>query len=398
VQDGVTLTLVPGLAGARMDSNLSGSTGTFTLGSNAGLLRLGSPGNGGVNATFDTGTNGGIIRAGGTTLNLGALAGAAGTRIEAQDGAGPGTDTVSLGGKNVDATFNGVVADGVNAAPRTAAVTKIGTGTQTLAGTNLYSGATTVTAGVLRVTGSVAQSSGVTVNGGVFEAAATQTLTALTVNDGGTALVSPHAGATTTLKTKNLTLAGTGAVDLGTGAMVVDYDPGNSPIAAIKSAIGYGYASGTWKGPGIRSAAAAATAGRGIGYGESSEIVGAAGGTFLGQQVDGDAVLTRFTLLGDTNLDGAVDFIDLAKLAQSYNSPANLWTQGDFNLDGAVDFLDLAAMAQNYNQALPASALAGTSAQFQADVASAFAQVPEPGMLGVMSLGGLGLLARRRKR
>ena len=55
---------------------------------------------------------------------------------------------------------------------------------------------------------------------------------------------------------------------------------------------------------------------------------------------------------GDANRDGAVDFNDLAILAQHYNTiGGNTWDTGDFNGDGNVDFEDLAAMAQNYNTA-----------------------------------------------
>jgi hypothetical protein len=63
-------------------------------------------------------------------------------------------------------------------------------------------------------------------------------------------------------------------------------------------------------------------------------------------------------LAGDLNLDGVVDFLDLAMMSQDYNKPvstaalgdANLaWQQGDLNNDGVVDFNDMAIMAQNYN-------------------------------------------------
>jgi autotransporter-associated beta strand protein len=412
VQSGVTLTIAPGAVGSRLDSNLSGSVGTFSLGANSGVLRLGSPGSGGVNATFDAGTNGGIIRAGNTTVNLGALTGAAGTRVEAQDSAGPGTDTISVGGKNVDATFNGVIADGVNTtAARTAAVTKVGTGVQTLAGVNTYTGETTVNAGTLRVTGSIASSSGVTVNDGVYDAATTQTLKSLTVTGTGLAQVSSTGAATTVLKTANLVVdtnssaTNTAAVDLGTHAMVVDYAAGNSPLASIKAAVKSGYASGAWTGPGIRSVAAAASASAGsrnraVGYGEASALYGAAGGNFLGQSVDGDAIVLRYTVAGDATLDGTVNFDDLLSLAKNYNSSgaAVTYAQGDFDYNDTVNFDDLLVLAKNYNQALPAASLAQFSPAFQADVAAAFAQVPEPATAGVLAAGCIGLMVRRRRR
>jgi autotransporter-associated beta strand protein len=393
----VTLTIVPPAIGARFDSNLSLALGTFTLGTNSGSVQMGSPGLGGVNATFDTGSNGGILRAGGTTLNLGALTGAAGTRVEAQTSAGPATDTISIGGKNVDATFNGVIADGINANPRPASVTKVGTGIQTLAGVNTFSGTTTVNAGVLRVTGSIAQSSGVAVNaGGVFDAAATQTIKGLTVNTGGTARVSAGGGlGLTVLKTSALTIADGGALDVASNGVIVDYTTeggGTSPFAAIRAAVAAGAAPPGSTAPVIRSSSGA------VGYAESSDVLGPTGGMFMGQEVDGEAVLIRHTLSGDATLNGSVDFNDLARLAQNYNvlDGTMSWDKGDFTHDGNVDFNDLAAMAQNYNSTLPTPALAGFSAEFRADVEAAFAQVPEPAAMGVLSLGA-SLFARRRR-
>jgi hypothetical protein len=82
-----------------------------------------------------------------------------------------------------------------------------------------------------------------------------------------------------------------------------------------------------------------------------------------GGQLDGDANGTPgpdfdfnfFVLTGDANHDGSVDFLDLAKLAQSYNIADGLrtYSTGDFNYDGNTDFLDLALLAQRYNTALP---------------------------------------------
>jgi hypothetical protein len=84
-----------------------------------------------------------------------------------------------------------------------------------------------------------------------------------------------------------------------------------------------------------------------------------------GGQLDGDGNGTQgpdfnfnfFFLTGDANHDGSVDFLDLAKLAQSYNiaDGPRTYSTGDFNYDGNTDFLDLALLAQRYNTALPAA-------------------------------------------
>jgi T5SS/PEP-CTERM-associated repeat protein len=106
-------------------------------------------------------------------------------------------------------------------------------------------------------------------------------------------------------------------------------------------------------------------------------------------------------LLGDATLDGATDFNDLAKLAQNYNAVVtggDPWLAGDFTGDGSVDFLDLAKLAQNYNTSLPAAPIPGAAAGFEADLARAFATVPEPNALAFPAIGAISMLVCRRRR
>jgi MYXO-CTERM domain-containing protein len=139
-----------------------------------------------------------------------------------------------------------------------------------------------------------------------------------------------------------------------------------------------------------------------VGYALAADVLPFTNGTtdtFLGTTVDKNTVIARYTLSGDVNLDGAVDFLDLARLAQSYNvtDGTRQWSTGDFNFDGNTDFLDLAKLAQNYNTALPGP-LAGASSDFNADLARAFASVPEPG-IGLFGAATVcGLIGRRRRR
>jgi autotransporter-associated beta strand protein len=88
----------------------------------------------------------------------------------------------------------------------------------------------------------------------------------------------------------------------------------------------------------------------------------------------------KLTLAGDTNLDGRVDFTDLVALAQNYNAPDDgyFWDDGDFNYDHIINFADLVLLAQNYNQAfIPAASVPGAPAEFDRDLAAAFAAVPD---------------------
>ena len=61
-------------------------------------------------------------------------------------------------------------------------------------------------------------------------------------------------------------------------------------------------------------------------------------------------------LLGDANLDGTVNAVDLNKLGQSWLSSPNAWQWGDFNADGIVDTGDLDELAQNWLMSIPAAA------------------------------------------
>ncbi|MGC4075159.1 MAG: autotransporter-associated beta strand repeat-containing protein [Nibricoccus sp.] len=82
------------------------------------------------------------------TVPIGALSGVSTANFRGSSTAGR-TITWSIGGKNLDTTFPGAIAN--NTGP--AAITKVGTGTLTLTGTNTYTGATTVSNGTLLLNG-----------------------------------------------------------------------------------------------------------------------------------------------------------------------------------------------------------------------------------------------------
>jgi autotransporter-associated beta strand protein len=89
---------------------------------------------------------GGLVAAtsGASAINLGALSGS-GTATNSQSGA---ATTFSVGSLNESTTFSGTLLDGSGIS----ALTKVGTGTLVLSGTNSYLGGTMVVAGKLRVT------------------------------------------------------------------------------------------------------------------------------------------------------------------------------------------------------------------------------------------------------
>ena len=89
----------------------------------------------------------------------------------------------------------------------------------------------------------------------------------------------------------------------------------------------------------------------------------------------------KSTLVGDTNLDGEVQFDDFLALSANFGQ-AGGWAEGDFDADERVDFLDFLALAENFGQSVPAAAAA----------------VPEPTASLMAAFGILGLIGFRKRR
>jgi len=241
-------------------------------------------------------------------------------------------------------------------------INKVGGGTAVLSGALTYTGDTTVSAGTLVLGSSIVTSSAINVSD-----SATATLTA---------------GGGKVIKTPAISIAASGKLDLNDNAMIVDYS-GATSLAGIRKLIIAGSISSS-----------AITSNTGLGYGEASEVLSPAGGTFADQAVDGTAVLVRYTLQGDATLDRTVGFDDLVKVAQNYGG-AGIWSSGDFSGDGTVGFEDLVKVAQDYGGTLPTAAIPSAAANFQNDLAAAFAPVPEPSLPWAI---GFAVLTLRRRR
>jgi hypothetical protein len=109
------------------------------------------------------------------------------------------------------------------------------------------------------------------------------------------------------------------------------------------------YDGGLWNDPGLTSSIARSSAGvTALGYGEASAL---GLSTFDGLTLGGNAVLIKYTLVGDDNLDGTVNFNDFSIL-QTHYGQAGDWADGDFNYDGTVNFSDFSALQNNYGQTL----------------------------------------------
>jgi autotransporter-associated beta strand protein len=168
-------------------------TGSTTI--SAGTLQVGIAN--AIPSTSDV-TDSATLDLDGNSDAIGALSGS-GTVTSSV--AGPVTLTV--GATNDSGTFTGVIEDDGDSV----ALTKTGTGTETLSGVNTYAGATTVTAGTLLVNGSLASGSAVSVSSGATLGGGTTTTSGTvggTVSDSGT--ISPG---------QSYGSAGTGILDTG---------------------------------------------------------------------------------------------------------------------------------------------------------------------------------------
>lgn len=186
--------------------NMSGFRGTLSADAISNVRF--NPSTGSAEATFDLGNTATLLnnRNGGLTIQLGALIGGPKAILQGASSANSLT-TYVIGGKNLDTTFAGRITEVIPA--RTAAITKVGTGTFTLSGANTYNGATLVNAGTLLVnntSGSGTGSNSVTVNASGTLGGTGFIRGPVTVNSDGA--IAPGSGGVGTLTLRsNLTLA-----------------------------------------------------------------------------------------------------------------------------------------------------------------------------------------------
>jgi streptogramin lyase len=177
---------------------------------------------------------------------------------------------------------------------------------------------------------------------------AEQRIGPLSIASGGSATLVP--GRSASLTVTSLDIAGAGRLDVNDNDLIVDYST-TSPIGAVQSLLAAGYHGGAWDGNGISTSLGNAST-FALGVAEASDVT--PGGTFDGQAIDHTAVIVKFTLYGDANLDGSVNIFDLNPLLAHLNRPGS-WTTGDFNYNNQVDIFDLSPLLANYNHTLPAA-------------------------------------------
>lgn len=185
---------------------------------------------------------------------------------------------------------------------------------------------------------------------------------ALTVNDVTVALTSNQ-------KLSSLTLNASATLDLKDRRLVIDYTPGNSPLASITGSIVAGRAGGNWNQPGIvtsQTLAKLPSQLATLGVVEASGVVNFGASTtavWRGETVDQSSVLVAYTFAGDANLDGAINGDDYFAIDVGFSSHAHSYFNGDFNYDGHIDADDYFLIDSSYNK--PPPVLASAPAAFQ---------------------------------
>jgi autotransporter-associated beta strand protein len=369
---------------------------------------------------------GATLEMNGNTLNINGLNGAGNLNDRST------ARTLTIGNGNATGTFSGTITGAINLA-------KTGIGTQILTGANTFTGNTAISGGTLIANGNAALPTGVGVvdNAGLV-VNGTQTISGIS---GTGSLVIGSTGFLQITETQStstigqLTINPGGNLDITNNALLINYTAAGqtSPNAAIRAALASGAGTGgtAYNGIGIMSSTAArlnaaivangGTPKYGVGYADGSDPYLNSEGPAAGTEE------VKFTLLGDLNLDGVVNSADFILLADSFGqsgaSAAN-WDHGDLNYDGSVNSADFILFADNFGQSLGAVSSADgglTLSQGGLDAAEVsqfnsigsdlgistselvtldekVAAVPEPASVGMIFVGAIGLLTRRRRR
>jgi hypothetical protein len=126
--------------------------------------------------------------------------------------------------------------------------------------------------------------------------------------------------------------------------------------SGVTGMVASGRNGGSWNGAGIVASYAVFGVFRyTLGVAEASDALSIAPffyGNFLGETVDSTAVLIRYTLSGDANLDGRVDGIDYSRSTNGRRWQLTGFANGDFDYSGVLDADDLFVMYSNYGKVL----------------------------------------------
>ncbi len=172
-------------------------------------------------------------------------------------------------------------------------------------------------------------------------------------------------GTTTATAAPTFNIDSTSTLDLADNDLAILYGSGTSPLSQVEEDLqtGANYNGSTgifqWNGTGLISSVAPSTNGAtGLGYATESELsaISQAGGgsaitTFDGQSLGANAVLVKYTLMGDSTLSGTVSGTDYNAVLANYDTNGD-WSQGNFHYGGAYSagvFTNGQIAGQDYN-------------------------------------------------
>jgi autotransporter-associated beta strand protein len=201
-----------------------------------------------------------------------------------------------------------------------------------------------------------------------------------------------------------------GVLDIADNKLIVNDSTANhaATAAALNSEVNAaahtdpGTAKPRWDSPGITSSVIA-TGGTGgtvdtahsIGVADNATLGAFQRSSFGGQNVNAASILVGYTLSGDGNMDGKVDFFDFQLLQGDFNK-AGVWQQGDFNHDGQVNFFDFQLLQGNFGKSMPGAPFAVVTPQQEAELVAFAQSVPEPSSVGILAMAASALLMSRR--
>jgi autotransporter-associated beta strand protein len=292
--------------------------------------------------------------------------------------------TLTVGNGAASGDFSGTLTQG---AAQTLHLTKIGAGTQTLAGTLAHRGVTTVNGGRLVVAANMTATSGVNITSGAT-------------------LEVAHSGGSRVVRTPAVSITGDGRLDLRDNKLLTDTPAGTfngTSYTGIQGEVARAYNFGAWDMPGLTTSEELAGQNAGalsgtmtIGVATAAQILfiePSETGVFMGQTVTGATTIAMYTYAGDMNFDGLVDGADYGIIDNNVQFPGTTgYANGDLNYDGVIDGADYGIIdntVQLQGAPIPitaSSALPSVSA------------VPEPAACGLAILAAPTILHRRRRR
>ena len=394
--------------------------GNATLGANSLTT-----GNANTNTTFSgvlSGAGGKLVKTGtgiftltgsnsytgGTTVNNGTLQ-LGNSKALGTGGLTVNGGTLDLHGNSVSVPgFSGAGGSITNMASGTSTLTTVASGTSTYAG-NIADGAGAVVltnsgAGTLILSGSLSMR-GLNASSGETQLAQSGSIGAISLGAAGKLeLTANGVNTAKVLDTSSLSIAAGGTLDLWDNALILrDQTAGGNQgtnLSTVQGLVNTAFDNGAWDKPGITSSSVLADLGA---YSVLTVMV--YDNTVLGidsfegingllTDNGGNQVMLKTTYLGDFDGNGIVNSADYGWLDFYYGYGL---TVGDLNGDGQVNSADYNGIDYGYGyQAY--GVLAGAQAASGASAAPAAAPeaVPEPGSIGLMITGLVGLFGLRR--